>query len=71
MSSKERRRYRRYSKHTDFDLKFNNKQFKVKMLDYSLSGIGAVVEDSAQLKKGDIVDLIIRDPDIKTTGGIA
>ncbi|MFA4917856.1 MAG: DUF4388 domain-containing protein [Thermodesulfovibrionales bacterium] len=71
MSSKERRRYRRYSKNKDIDLKFNSKHFKAKMLDYSLSGVRAVVEDTSPLKEGDIVDLIIRDPEIKTTGGIA
>ncbi|MFZ3137080.1 MAG: DUF4388 domain-containing protein [Thermodesulfovibrionales bacterium] len=70
MSSKERRRYRRYTKTTDFELKFDSKQLKAKMLDYSLSGFRVVVEDSAQLKKGDIVDLIIREPEIKTAGGI-
>lgn len=71
MTSKERRRYRRYKKGTDFDLKCGTKQLKAKMLDYSLSGIRAVVEDSAQLKEGDIVDLFITEPGIKTTGGIA
>ncbi len=70
MSSKERRRYRRYTKKTDIDLKCGTKQLKAKMLDYSLSGVRVVVEDSAQLKKGDIVDLIIRDPDISATGGV-
>lgn len=54
----------------DIDLKFNDKHFKAKMLDYSLSGIGAVVEDTLQLKKGDVVDLIIKDPEITTIGGV-
>lgn len=70
MSIKERRRYRRHTKTTDFDLKYGSKQFKAKMLDYSLFGVGAVIEDSAELKKGDIVDLIIREPEIKTAGGV-
>ena len=71
MSSKERRRYIRYSKNKDIDLKFNSKHFKAKMLDYSLSGFRAVVEDTSSLKEGDIIDLVINDPEIKTTGGIA
>jgi len=70
MSSKERRRYRRYTKTTDIDLKCGSKHFKAKMLDYSMSGVRVEVEDSAQLKEGDIVDLIIRDPDISATGGV-
>jgi hypothetical protein len=47
MSVKERRNYRRYPKNMDFYLKFNSKHFKAKMVDYSLSGVGAVVEDAA------------------------
>lgn len=70
MSIKEKRRFNRYSKTTDFDLKCDGKLFKAKLLDYSLSGVGATVEPSAALKIGDIVDLIITEPDIKTTGGV-
>jgi tetratricopeptide (TPR) repeat protein len=70
MNIKEKRRFRRYIKNTHFDLKCGSKQLKAKMLDYSLSGVRALVEDSTELKEGDIVDLIIREPEIKTAGGI-
>jgi tetratricopeptide (TPR) repeat protein len=70
MNIKEKRRFRRYIKNTDIDLKCNSKQLKAKMLDYSLSGIGAVVEDATQLQTGDILDLIVKEPGIKITGGV-
>jgi hypothetical protein len=70
MNIKEKRRFKRYTKKMDIDLKCGSKQLKAKMLDYSLSGVRVVVEDSAQLKEGDIVDLIVGEPEIKTAGGV-
>jgi tetratricopeptide (TPR) repeat protein len=44
MSSKSRRQFKRYPRHSDIDLKFRGMQFKARMIDYSLSGVGAVVD---------------------------
>lgn len=70
MGSKEKRSFRRYFKASDFNLKINNKSFKAKITDYSLDGLGAVVEDSPPIKKGDVVDLTINEPEIKIDGEI-
>lgn len=70
MGSKEKRSFRRYPKISDFDLKINNKSFKAKITDYSLDGLGAVVEDSPPIKKGDVIDLTINEPEIKIDGEI-
>lgn len=70
MRTEDNRRFKRYAKSTDFELKHKNKHIKAKMLDYSLSGIGAVIEDASRLKKGDIIHITIKEPAIKTAGGV-
>ncbi|MFZ3136803.1 MAG: DUF4388 domain-containing protein [Thermodesulfovibrionales bacterium] len=70
MDPKERRHFKRYSKITDFDLKLNNRYFKARTLDYSLSGISALVEGAFGIRKGDIVELSIKEPDMCVTGEV-
>lgn len=70
MDKKEKRHFRRYKKRSKFDLLIRGKSFKAETIDYSLSGIGAIVEDSPPIKEGDIIDLNITAPPIKTNGKV-
>jgi hypothetical protein len=70
MGTRDKRHFQRYSKNSYLDLKINKRSLKGKMVDYSLSGIGAIVEISSQIKKGDVVDLGIHEPKIKTFGEV-
>ncbi|MDP3112661.1 MAG: DnaJ domain-containing protein [Thermodesulfovibrionales bacterium] len=66
----EKRHFRRYRKCSEFSLLIKDKPFKAKTLDYSLTGIGAMVEDSPPIKEGDVVSLNITVPLLKTEGKI-
>ncbi|TAL25790.1 MAG: DUF4388 domain-containing protein, partial [Nitrospirae bacterium] len=66
----ERRHFRRYKKHSEFKLSIKGKSFKAETVDYSLTGIGAIVEDSPPIKEGDIIDLNIAAPIVKTNGKV-
>ena len=66
----DRRRFKRYPKMADFMLRINGNFFKAKMLDYSLSGVGAFVEGTLFMKKGDLVSLISEESAIGTEGEI-
>jgi tetratricopeptide (TPR) repeat protein len=70
MSSKGRRNFKRYLKVSGVDLKLGSKSHKAKMINYSVGGVGAVVDKSAQITKGDMIDLSIEEPEIKTVGEV-
>lgn len=70
MGKKEKRRFRRYKKRSNFNLLIQGKSFKAETTDYSLSGIGAIVEDTPPIKEGDVIDLNITAPPIKTNGKV-
>lgn len=67
---KERRHFRRYKKHSEFKLSIKGKPFNAETFDYSLTGIGAIVENSPPIKEGDIIDLNIASPIVKTNGKV-
>lgn len=71
MSTEERRRFKRYSKKSGFDIFLHDRLLRAKIIDYSLTGIGVLVEGTSPVRKNDIVDIEIGEPEIKTTGGIA
>lgn len=66
----EKRHFRRYRKRSEFSLLIKDKPFKAKILDYSLTGIGAMVEDSPPIKEGDVITLNITVPPIRSEGKI-
>jgi len=70
MVARDKRRFRRYVKTREFPITFRNKVIKAKMLDYSLDGIGVLVEGSTVISKGDTIDMTIHDPKIKTEGEV-
>ncbi|MBI4691059.1 MAG: DnaJ domain-containing protein [Nitrospirae bacterium] len=67
---KEKRHFRRYRKHSEFNLLIKGRPFKAETLDYSLTGIGAMVEDSPPIKEGDTVTLNITTPPLRAEGKI-
>jgi hypothetical protein len=72
MAADDRRRFRRYSKSTNFVLKIKNRLFNAKTADYSLDGIGISVADRdlPPLKKGDIIGFSIHEPELVGVGEI-
>lgn len=70
MVSKDKRRFRRYPKVSEFNLKIKNRTFKARTIDYSSEGIGAVIEGTPTIKRGDVIDLTINEPELKIDGEI-
>lgn len=70
MCSRDKRLFKRYQKTSDFDLKFNSQHFKAKVIDYSLSGVGVFVEGGSEIRKGNLIDITIKEPEIKAGGEV-
>jgi curved DNA-binding protein CbpA len=67
---KEKRHFRRYKKRSEFSLQLKGKPFRAEIIDYSLGGVGAFIEDTPPVKEGDNIDLNISSPPIKTNGKV-
>ncbi len=66
------RYYRRYPKQAEFLLSFKAGVFKARMVDYSLIGLGILIEDAeAPIQKGDGVAFDIDDADLYGMGKVA
>lgn len=66
------RYYRRYPKQAQFLLSLKAGVYKAKMVDYSLIGIGIVINDlEAPVSKGDLITLDIDEPDLYAMGKVA
>ncbi|MDA8082040.1 MAG: DnaJ domain-containing protein [Nitrospiraceae bacterium] len=70
MVARDNRTFRRYSRTKEFPITFRNRVIKARMLDYSLDGVGVLVEGSAVISKGDIVGMAIHEPDFATGGEV-
>jgi hypothetical protein len=70
MVDKDKRRFRRYRKTVACPITFRNRVIAAKILDYSLDGVGVLVEGSALISKGDIINLTLHDPEIATDGEV-
>lgn len=66
MASPDRRSFRRYRKISGCDLKINNLSLKAKTLDYSLEGIGVLLEDRPLIKVRDLATLRLSDAEAET-----
>jgi len=67
---KSRRSFKRYPKLCDVDLRINNTSLKGKTLDYSLDGLGVFVEGMPALKKGYIINFVVKEPEIGANGRV-
>ena len=62
--------FRRYPKEIDFIVHIKKEPFMAKTSDYSLAGLGIVIEDSPPVKAGDILDLDINELNIHQKGRV-
>jgi tetratricopeptide (TPR) repeat protein len=66
------RYFRRYPKQAQFLLSFKTGVYKAKMVDYSLIGLGIIINDlEAPVSKGDFISLDIDEPDLYAMGKVA
>jgi len=70
ITEKDKRHFKRYRRQSNLKLNIAGKAFKAKTIDYSLDGIGAVIEDTPLIAKGAIVDLDIKAPYLHTKGKV-
>lgn len=70
MALQDQRYFRRWPKDADITLKFKNKHFKAKMINYSPNGISAAIEGRAPIGKGDVVEITSEDPDVRIYGEV-
>lgn len=68
MVSRDKRKFRRYQKTREVPLTFRNRVIRARMLDYSLDGVGVLIEGSAAISKGDSVNICINDSE-QAVGG--
>lgn len=67
---KEKRYFKRYHRETVFKVGIGSKTFNARTFDYSIEGFGAFIEDSPEIKVGDILSLNLTHPNIKTSGKV-
>lgn len=70
MDKRQRRHFRRYKRHSQFDLVFDKRTFRAELVDYSGSGVGIIVESSLPVTEGAVLDLALSEPAIHTEGKI-
>jgi curved DNA-binding protein CbpA len=68
--SKDKRHFKRYRRKSNFSVNINGKSYQAETIDYSLDGLGALVEDSPPLTNGLIVDLNINPLNISSKGEV-
>ncbi|MBI4823802.1 MAG: DnaJ domain-containing protein [Nitrospirae bacterium] len=67
----EKRHFRRYkSNNGAFNLSLKGDLLKGNILDYSISGVGALIEGDSKISEGTVLDLDIKEPEIKANGKI-
>jgi len=70
MLSGDRRDFRRYSIDSELNLTIQDRSSSAAIFDYSFNGIGAVVEKTVSLNKGDIFEINASSPNISTCGEV-
>ena len=69
-TGKDKRRFKRYRRKSNFQVEVCGKSFKAETVDYSADGVRAQLEDSPPINVGDVVDLNISQPDISSHGKV-
>jgi curved DNA-binding protein CbpA len=67
---KDKRRFRRYKRGSNFELSVGGSSFKAEIVDYSADGLGVLVDDSPSIAEGMIIALNIAEPHVHTNGTI-
>ena len=65
MAAKHKRHFKRYRKASDFAVKLNNKYYRARLTDYSIDGLGLIIEDPPEIAEGDIIEVALEEPAIK------
>lgn len=68
--AKEKRQFQRYSNSVEFSLRRGEETFAAETLDYSLSGIRAMIKGASSIEEGDVLDIFLTSPDIKSRGRV-
>ena len=70
MVVRDKRYFRRYHKVAPFILRVHDEYLQAKIVDYSLEGVGVIVEDTHAFTQGERVNLVLAEPDIETEGTV-
>ncbi len=70
LREKDKRHFKRYRKKSSFKVNVNGRIFKAHIIDYSLDGIGAIIEDTPPIEKGSVVDVDSSAPHVQSKGKI-
>jgi curved DNA-binding protein CbpA len=70
-SDKDRRRFKRYKRKSEFRLSIGGTSFPAHTVDFSIGGIGFSVEGTPPLSEGAIIDLKIEDHNMDIKGKVA
>jgi tetratricopeptide (TPR) repeat protein len=70
MFPKERRQFRRYRKASDLDMKDAGTLVPAKLIDYSVEGVGVLVDRASRFAKGDAVEVHIAELQMRMCGEI-
>lgn len=70
MIKKEKRRFKRYKDKSSVNLSHSGSSYLAKMIDYSLYGIGALIENRPKISEGSTVKLIIPESELRINGKV-
>ncbi|MBA4371860.1 MAG: hypothetical protein C0402_03250 [Thermodesulfovibrio sp.] len=70
MVSRDKRKFRRYQKTREVPITFRNRVIRARIVDYSLDGVGVLVEGSTVISKGDIVNITMSNPENAVGGEV-
>ncbi len=70
MTPKERRQYKRYDKASDLDLNFAGRIVSARLINYSLEGLGALIDGRSTLARGEAVEVSAADLNMRMSGEI-
>ncbi len=68
--AKEKRQFQRYNNSVEFSIRRGEETFAAETLDYSLNGIRAMIKGAPSIHEGDVLDIFLTSPDIKSRGRV-
>ena len=67
MGTQDKRHFRRYAKGLGFSVKLNDAYYRATLTDYSVEGLGLLIEQPPKIAQGDVVDISIEELAISGT----
>ncbi|MDA8104489.1 MAG: DnaJ domain-containing protein [Nitrospiraceae bacterium] len=65
MGTNDKRRFRRYRKGSVISVKLKDSYYHAKLTDYSVEGLGLIIETGPEISEGDVIDVAIEEPAIR------